>query len=70
MCPAGIPTEESWGEQKAKILLGFVIVCPVWEDRVRGGMGIAVDGDDKLKLEYSLYSSADMAIVPRGSEES
>lgn len=70
MCPAGTPTEESWGEQKAGILLGFVVTPPVQENRVRGRMDMAVDRDDKLKLEYTLYCSADMAIAPRGWEES
>lgn len=37
MCPDGIPTEESWGEHKARILLGFVVAPPVLEDRVREG---------------------------------
>lgn len=35
-----------------------------------GGMGMAGDGDDKVKLEDTLYCSADMAIVLRGWEES
>lgn len=35
-----------------------------------GGMGMAEDGDDKLKLEYTLYCRADMAIVLKGWKES
>lgn len=62
-----------WGElggAKSKDFAGFCGHPSSVGRQSEGGMGMAEDEHDKLKLEYILYCSPDMAIALRGWEES